>query len=61
MSHIGLVCCKATKAARQKPGDFEKLKAEFQQCIGKVVKDYPIPLVLILNFDYTAILVPTSE
>ena len=59
---MGLVRCKATKAARKKPPDFESLKVQFHERITKVVRDYSVPPALILNFDQTATkLVPTSE
>ena len=62
MTRMGLVRCKATKAARKKPAEFESLKVHFHQRITKVVKDHSVPPALILNFDQTATKrKPTSE
>lgn len=51
MPSMGSFCCKAARAARKKPAEFESSKAQFLQCIADVVKDQSM---LALNLDQTA-------
>jgi len=62
MRRMGLSKRKATKAARNKPEDFDDIKATFLQRITTTVKENMIPESLIFNFDQTGCkLVPYSD
>jgi hypothetical protein len=62
MQRMGLLKRKATKAARNRPEDFEDVKTTFLQRITTTVKDNMIPESLIFNFDQTGCkLVPYSD
>jgi len=62
MQRMGLSKRKATKAARNRPEDFDDIKKTFLQRITNTVKDNMIPDGLIFNFDQTGCkLVPYSD
>ena len=62
LSRHGYVKCKATRASRKVPDDFVNIKSIYLDNIDKVIKDYNIPLSMVLTFDQTGIkMVPVSD
>jgi hypothetical protein len=62
LRRMGYVQCKATKAARKVPAEFDQIKEEFMQRVADPVRQHSIPQELIANIDQTGMkLVPASE